>query len=579
MKKRCLTMLFMMLLVIGMLTVPAFAADEASGKCGDDIIWSYYAEKQLLSIFGSGRMYDYGEGLAPWAQWADEISEVQISSGIYTIGHNVFSGCDNLYYVSYLGTLEQWMDISIESGNDQLGLCCIECTDFKPDANTHFGAFADELGSVFWLLDSQGNLTVYGTGTMELDTSCGPADDVKAPWADWRDDILTVTVREGITATTYKLFADCVNLKSAYLPESLGYLGTSTFYGCSSLAEVELPTNRGSFTMGSGAFFNCTSLKTIELPSCIEKIDDITFQGCSSLEEIVIPEGVDYIGSFAFYNCSSLKTVYLPACLERIIMSININHYGKSPFAGCTSLVNIVVPEGSNFAVDERGVLFHKEKGWLIFAPANLSGSYTIPDTVSYVWAGAFENCVNLTEIIIPDSVDTIYNQVFHNCTSLKEITIPNSVTEFGYEVFLDCTALERVTLSNQLEILDGTFRGCTALKSVDIPDSVTELGFKTFSGCTALTEVKMSDNITAIGDYCFENCTALTEIHIPETVTTIGESAFSGCSELIAVDYAGYTAQWEAVDIADGNEPLLAAKLNGKICKTHDIVIAKEEQ
>ena len=205
MKKRCLTMLFVMLMLIGTLTVPAFAADETSGKCGDDIIWSYYAEKQLLSIFGSGRMYDYGEGLAPWAEWADEIGEVQISSGIYTIGHNVFSGCDNLYYVSYLGTLEQWMDISIESGNDQLGLCCIECTDFKPDANTHFGAFADELGSVFWLLDSQGNLTVYGTGTMELDTSCGPADDVKAPWADWRDDILTVTVREGITATTYKL--------------------------------------------------------------------------------------------------------------------------------------------------------------------------------------------------------------------------------------------------------------------------------------------------------------------------------------------------------------------------------------
>lgn len=345
MKKRCLTMLFMMLLVIGMLTIPAFAADETSGKCGDDIIWSYYAEKQLLSIFGSGDMYSYAEGSAPWAQWADEISEVQISQGIYRIGLNAFYGCDNLYFVNYLGTLEQWTSIMFDPGNSHLGLCAIECSDWKPDKNTRFGGFEGIEGTAFWMLDSEGNLTVYGTGSISRDSSCGPSNAVDIPWEPWKDEIVTVTLKEGITTTSYELFADCVNLKSAHLPDSLRVLDNSTFSCCTSLTEVVMPNYQGPFTLGSGAFLDCSSLKSIELPYGTEKIDDFTFQGCSALEEIVIPEGIKYIGSFAFYNCASLETIYLPSTLEQIEVSMHIDHFGESPFTGCTSLVNIIIPD------------------------------------------------------------------------------------------------------------------------------------------------------------------------------------------------------------------------------------------
>ena len=41
----------------------------------------------------------------------------------------------------------------------------------------------------------------------------------------------------------------------------------------------------------------------------------------------------------------------------------------------------------------------------------------------------AFENCVNLSNVILPDSLTTINEDAFKNCTSLTTITIPSSVT------------------------------------------------------------------------------------------------------------------------------------------------------
>ena len=50
------------------------------------------------------------------------------------------------------------------------------------------------------------------------------------------------------------------------------------------------------------------------------------------------------------------------------------------------------------------------------------------------------------------------------------------------------------------------------------------------------------------------------TEVTIPKTVTSVEEYAFDGCTALATVNYGGKQAEWDAVMIADNNDPLLAA-------------------
>ncbi len=70
-----------------------------------------------------------------------------------------------------------------------------------------------------------------------------------------------------------------------------------------------------------------------------------------------------------------------------------------------------------------------------------------------------------------------------------------------------------------------------------------------------------ISPDFTAIDG--FRNASALKTITIPTSVTSIGANAFSSCSALTTVNYAGTTAQWNAISISSsGNSNLSKAKI-----------------
>ncbi len=59
----------------------------------------------------------------------------------------------------------------------------------------------------------------------------------------------------------------------------------------------------------------------------VTEIGESTFSGCSSLTEIVIPEGVTKIGERAFSLCRSLTEIKIPESVTEI---------GESAFEGCS---------------------------------------------------------------------------------------------------------------------------------------------------------------------------------------------------------------------------------------------------
>ena len=114
------------------------------------------------------------------------------------------------------------------------------------------------------------------------------------------------------------------------------------------------------------------------------------------------------------------------------------------------------------------------------------------------------------------------------------EVTIPNDVTSIGEGAFQNCTGLTSITIPGSVtSIGEGAFRNCIGLTSISIPKSVTSIGNFAFYNCTDLTSINIPGSVTSIGDYAFDSCSSLTSITIPKSVTSIGNFAFYGCGKL----------------------------------------------
>lgn len=161
----------------------------------------------------------------------------------------------------------------------------------------------------------------------------------------------------------------------------------------------------------------------------------------------------------------------------------------------------------------------------------------TIPNTVTRIGDGAFENCYSLTSISIPDKVTSIGNSAFKECKNINSIRIPNSVTSIGDEAFEGCRFLMFLTIGSGVKnIGERAFKYCYGIKSLTIPNSVTKIGEGAFLGCSSIKSVIIPNGVTSIEDETFSRCSDMISISIPSSVMSIGEKAFFNCYKLISI-------------------------------------------
>ena len=125
----------------------------------------------------------------------------------------------------------------------------------------------------------------------------------------------------------------------------------------------------------------------------------------------------------------------------------------------------------------------------------------------------------------------------------------------------MGCVALETVHFNDGLETMErGAFYRCYALKSVELPESLTVLGDYIFGDEESLTSITLPNGLTSIGEYGIGCCTKVESITIPGSVTSIGSSAFCRWTSLQNVYFTCTQAEWDAIEIGEGNEPLKEA-------------------
>ena len=490
-----------------------------SGKCGDNLMWTL-DDEGTLTIYGTGKMYDWSnKEKSPWFKNAF-IKTVNIENGVASIGYESFYGCSNIVTATF------------------------------PDSLTSIGKFA------FYDCKSLYSLTIpSGVKTIESSSFYGCTS------------LTSVTLPDGLISIGNSSFTACKCLTTITIPNSVTSIGEWAFMSCSNLTSVSIPDS--VTIIENSAFKDCENLTSVSIPNTVTIIKQGAFAGCASLTSVIIPESVASIGYSAFAGCKILTGVSIlnPKCNidgESTFSSSIIYGYPGSTAAAYANKNNYMFrPIGSTltWTLDDAGTLTISGTGDM-FLDGNTSQGKT---TRKIPWESRKDE---VKSIVIEEGLTSIGNYAFSSWTNLTSVIVPSSVMSIGNNAFRYCTSLTTVVISDGVtNIGEYAFDNCTNLNSLSIPDSVTSIGGGSFSGCKSLTSVTISDGVTRIEDGTFSGCTSLTTVTIPNSVTSIESAAFSNCTNLTSVtilnpecklydrDTTFYNKQVDSIKVINGKE------------------------
>ncbi len=286
--------------------------------CGEAVTWTL--ENGVLTVSGTGAMYDYHDRSAPWNAQRDSITKIVVNSGVTTIGANAFNRSINATSVSipegitYIGkyafyNMASLTSIQLPSTLETIMGSALRGCGFTsvilPDSVRFLGdqAFAQNTSLTSFAFPAS-IAENDGAGCISTSVLAGCSA------------LTEITVPEGVTVLNANLFRDCTSLKTVNLPSTLTEIGNTVFRSCTALESITLPASVKK--LGNGVFHKCTSLKEIILPVSLETLGDGAFAGCSVLAKAILPSGLTIVGSQSFQNCTALTELAIPASVTSI---------------------------------------------------------------------------------------------------------------------------------------------------------------------------------------------------------------------------------------------------------------------
>lgn len=445
-----------------------------------------------------------------------------------------------------------------------------------------------------WTLDSEGVLTISGTGKMK---DYSTKSNQGAPWQPTHLDSVFSSMKEikildGVESVGNYAFYDlhyAFGLKSIYMADSVTEIGNYAFSEI--YAQITVTLSKNIQTIGNHAFYLCYMTGVLDLPESVVSIGDSAFRKCNYLEKIIIhgdtqkfigapfaeckklttagsigsncsieyawtdkipdqafsrcdnlltvqiADGIKEIGMGSFQNCTNIKKIVIPESVQTI---------GSSAFRMCKSLEDVTIPQSVITAKSPFSGCEMLKTAGPIGGNYNLKFGWekTIPrEAFAY---GSF------TDIYIPDSIEQIEALAFERCSSLSHIVIAGEKTRISGAIFPKCPNLisagpiggnYNIEYASE-EQAKKMFAGANALTTVVLPDSMEKLPSGMFGGCSSLINVKLPANLKEIDVGAFRGCKSLEKIVIPAEVTTIALNSFPECDQLTEVYFKGNAPQ-----------------------------------
>lgn len=298
----------------GTLDIAIITVEPSHGACGDDLTWRF--ENPTLSIRGTGVMYNYALGSAPWYSYSDRITTITLGNGVETIGEGAFY---NMTHVSQVNLPPSLISI----GNAAFDRCTSLTNINLPESLKTIGLLAFD----------QSGLT-------------------------------SVMLPNGLETLGDSAFQDCQQLQQVSIPYTLSAIPAYAFLRCNNLATIDVPVS--IYKIGLGAFYDCSNLESIYLPDNITIIENDAFHGVPQNAEIHAYRK-SYAAQYAKDNHFALvysdsvmnaPDLWLPASLteigeeafagnpaEWIKLSAKVTTIGPRAFADCMNLTEIYIPE------------------------------------------------------------------------------------------------------------------------------------------------------------------------------------------------------------------------------------------
>ena len=128
-----------------------------------------------------------------------------------------------------------------------------------------------------------------------------------------------------------------------------------------------------------------------------------------------------------------------------------------------------------------------------------------LPESITRIEAGAFEDCENLTEIIMSDKVTEIEEHAFEGCEKLKNFKFPSSLKSIRKEAFTRCYGFTELCFPDSLEtIAESAFSYCDRVKEISFGQSLKSIGKDAFYGCDSLRTVRYTSPVSDIDERAF---------------------------------------------------------------------------
>ena len=289
-----------------------------------------------------------------------------------------------------------------------------------------------------------------------------------------------VIVKEDITTICTLAFAN-TPVQKVQLPSTLTTIRYGAFQNCTALKQITLPESM-TFIEG-GAFQNCSALSSISVPQNVTYLGASAFSGCTSLTSATLPQAITRISSGLFENCSSLTTVQASSALTSI---------GSRAFAETSALSSFTFPQ----TLTAVGAESFTGSG---IVTANL------PQSVTYLGAGAFADCTKLVYAQVPAAIQAIRERTFRNCTELKNVSIPEGIRYIGAAAFQNDVSLQTVDFAQSLlTICDNAFEGSGVGEGLVLPSALRTIGSRAFAGCMRLTSLTIPADVRKMGSQAF---------------------------------------------------------------------------